>query len=544
MDDMRREDNGRRGPLRAIRWIAVSTQPQAEDDKLSLSTQDVDQRAVCERRGWQIVDTMIVPGHSRRYIDIHECARDMYAQGIDAFMRLMDHWKQRDFDVLVVRDNSRFARTQSLHAYVVESTIAAGAFIYSLADGEVDERNYRMWTAMGGYAASSEMDRLTKGRKRALSAAAAQGLPKVRLPDTHKAIRNDRGEVTHVEIPPRQSEIYSRLGELLLEGVGWAGLSNALVERFGIINDTTGKPFETGTLHKRVYSPLFWGHIALGYAKRGKNNKHPWMLDKTFQSDVPEGVEMYYDALPAVIPEPLASRVKAEILRRTTTARRRWPVTDSYKFSGLLICADCKNRMIASIDRRQDGTPAHIYYRCGAARYGKCTNTKFVPETKVIAYMDRILSRVAKSANWSSISASFGVDDSTLKAQLEFVERTISDAEQRIRRTILRQSEIEDANLASAFDDVLRDLQVQLDQARFAKANLTASIQSDTDRARMTRGIDTLKKIGAQELWSLGSFEINQLLHDLFGGRCISIAGNQPIGFALPLRRGTRRKHE
>jgi hypothetical protein len=78
---------------------------------------------------------MLVPGHSRRYIDFHVLASDAAQGGIDAFYRLRQHWEARDFDVLIVRDGERFACTQALHAYVVERTITVGARIYSLQDG-------------------------------------------------------------------------------------------------------------------------------------------------------------------------------------------------------------------------------------------------------------------------------------------------------------------------------------------------------------------------------------------------------------------------
>ena len=67
-----------------------------EDEKLSLSQQEADARTLCEREGWQVIDVLRVPGHSRRYVDIHECARDMQAEGIDAFNKLLGYWEQRN----------------------------------------------------------------------------------------------------------------------------------------------------------------------------------------------------------------------------------------------------------------------------------------------------------------------------------------------------------------------------------------------------------------------------------------------------------------
>jgi DNA invertase Pin-like site-specific DNA recombinase len=96
--------------LRAVIWCAVSTLAQTADDKDSLPSQETAARELCKQNGWVIADVLIVPGHSRFYIDIHDCAHDMAAKGINAFYRLIELWEQEAFDVLVCRDFNRFAR--------------------------------------------------------------------------------------------------------------------------------------------------------------------------------------------------------------------------------------------------------------------------------------------------------------------------------------------------------------------------------------------------------------------------------------------------
>ena len=118
--------------LRSIIWTAVSSRAQNEPDKISLPQQESDSRELAQKNGWQVIDVMRVPGHSRRYIDFHKLAADASQSGIDAFQKLEAHWDAQDFDVMVVLDGNRFARTQALHAYIVERTIKIGARIYSL----------------------------------------------------------------------------------------------------------------------------------------------------------------------------------------------------------------------------------------------------------------------------------------------------------------------------------------------------------------------------------------------------------------------------
>src|SRR5690348_2551379 len=102
--------------MRVIVLCAVSSEKQAADQKASLEDQEAKGRKfVKETKGAVLVDLLQVPGFSRDYTDVWECAYDMQADGIDAFSRLLKHFELRDFDVLFIRDAARFARTQSIN---------------------------------------------------------------------------------------------------------------------------------------------------------------------------------------------------------------------------------------------------------------------------------------------------------------------------------------------------------------------------------------------------------------------------------------------
>ena len=58
--------------LRCIIWCAVSSRAQNEPDKISLPQQESDSRALAEGNGWEIIDVLRVPGHSRRTVDFHK----------------------------------------------------------------------------------------------------------------------------------------------------------------------------------------------------------------------------------------------------------------------------------------------------------------------------------------------------------------------------------------------------------------------------------------------------------------------------------------
>jgi hypothetical protein len=73
-------------PLRALVWAAT----RLRRIKYSLPDQVRRGEALAAREGWQLWAVLQVPGHSRRYLDFHELARDARAHGIDVFDELLD----------------------------------------------------------------------------------------------------------------------------------------------------------------------------------------------------------------------------------------------------------------------------------------------------------------------------------------------------------------------------------------------------------------------------------------------------------------------
>ncbi|MBZ0275370.1 MAG: recombinase family protein, partial [Anaerolineae bacterium] len=227
----------------------MSSRAQNEPDKISLPQQETDARALAEGNGWLIADILRVPGHSRRYIDFHRLASDAAKQGVDAFHRLQHHWEAQDFDVMIVRDGDRFARTQALHAYVVERTINIKARIYSLQDGWIDDTNYRMFIAMSGYKAAGDIDRLVKARDRAITARAQRGLPITsRIPMSHQVVRDQTtGKAICLQVNEDKRRLWTDLAELILEGVAWFSIEDELFNRYGHVRDN-GERYYPGYL--------------------------------------------------------------------------------------------------------------------------------------------------------------------------------------------------------------------------------------------------------------------------------------------------------
>lgn len=374
---------------RAISWAAVSSTIQADDDRESIPTQIAENEAAAQKLGLTLADTLVVPGHSRRYLDFHELAEDARAKGIDAFDKLLSHIKAKDFDVLVCRDGDRFARSQALHAYIVESVIEAGARIYSLADGWIDKTNYRMFIAMGGYRSAGDIDKLVARRDMGMRGRIKRGLPSNRLIDCYLPVRDERtGEMLGIVPDPAMTQLFSDIADLFLQGLPYADLGVKLHNEY---HHTTksGRPMWGRAIARYFYSPTFWGHSAYRHrVNRSMGKAGRWVYDDTVP--VPEGVLLVRHTHQPIYPGELGERIKAELRRREDMVGRRAP-QGPFPLTGLIWCGECGRRMTVHNKRGNSNI-----YACTRA-YGKevhmglCSNRKLIRENNALELVRELL---------------------------------------------------------------------------------------------------------------------------------------------------------
>ncbi len=376
--------------LRALIWCAVSTKVQAEDDKASLPAQESEARQLAERERWRVVGVLKVPGHSRDYLDYNELAADARAKNIHAFDELRENWKAKGFDVLVVRDGDRFARTQALHAYVTESVIHAGARIYSLREGWVDRRNYRAWTALGGYQAARAVDDIKDKRTFGMAKRLERGLPAQGLPPLpYRLVRDERGRVERMELVDEWLPIWHAAASLLLEGVAWLSLGPELQRRFGYVNPRTGRKLNETILFRTFYHPNCWGATAQRYQHR----QGVWCFDPDVPP--PDGATIHWQPdppIPVLFTGELGERVRAELRRRGGLLGRSGP-RYTRMFSRLLRCGGCGLSM-AFHRNSPPGWYGRIaeYYTCNSKRvHVHCPDGKAISVERAKRQISRFL---------------------------------------------------------------------------------------------------------------------------------------------------------
>jgi DNA invertase Pin-like site-specific DNA recombinase len=529
-------------PLRAAIWCAVSTHAQHEPEKVSLPEQEEQSRLHAQKNGWQVVDLMKVPGHSRRYIDFHELAADAAEEGIDSFYRLKAHWETRDFDVLIIRDGDRFARTQALHAYITEQIIKSGATIFSLADGLIDERNYRMWIAMSGFKAAGEIDRLVKARDTAMTDLAKRGLPITsRIPISHRTLRDEKtGKVTRFEVNENRRRMWDDLAHLILEGIAWERMERELYSRFGHVNDK-GEIFHPNFMHRLVMRPMFWGHMARFHCSKESKNGFKtgrWVYDES--EPIPEGTLVFRNTHSAVWTGELADRVRQELDRRSQHIRGRAKPHTTHVLSGLVICGECGSFMSVFADR---GSKYRGIF-CPASK-GKatirhsCSNRGVTNQRPILERLNRYLEQML-CENTTDIFTDQVSDVPTLQRRVARLDADIVRIEDQVRIAIRKQTTARE-EVQHIFDEEIEKLSDQLKVMRESRARLQGeALATQHKNAVQQVTLEELASLTLERFWQQESRTINQTLHRLMGKRRLVLLGGEIQGAVEVKRRQVR----
>jgi DNA invertase Pin-like site-specific DNA recombinase len=518
-------------PLRAVVWAAVSTRAQTDDDRDSLPLQLEHGREMAHKLGLEVIDALEVPGHSRRYLDIHELAKHAREEGIDAFDKLIKLIKQKAFDVLIVRDGDRFARTQALHAYITESIINMGGKLYSLADGWVTEENYRMWIAMSGYKASKDVDELVKKRRNAMNAIAAKGLPTSYAP--HMAHKVEYDPVTRKAIRQVLDESKAQLWQYIYElvvnqRIAWVDLERELYNRYAIVNPNTGKWYARQTFYQMLYKPGFWGHTGRYYDGLGTGQR--WVYDDDIEP--PAGVMLFRHTIPPVFTGEQAERLKAELRRREDTAHGRSKTNTNYAFTGLLMCDVCRTMLTVKPTTHplKDGSNrTWVYYRCSekasSFREVKC-NQRNIHHATIVAALDKLLAKVIQTGDLSLI---YNIPKQS-NNERDFLIARIAELEEQKTDDMASQRASRVPSVKAEYRELIDKAAEQIEILKGRLAELEAETANNDELLTARQALSDLKEIGLPALWQQTTGYQNQVLHALFGRQKLLVRDGEIVG--------------
>lgn len=529
--------------MRAIIWAAVSTLAQTTEDKFSIDDQIAMGQRIAQERGWQVIDTLIVPGHSRSYRSLDKLALDASRKNINAFQHLITHFERKDFDVLICRDFNRFARKASLMHTIVETIVEdVGARIYCVVDGlMVDETNVDAITMVKGYATNREIKDLVGRRRKGMRKRAERGLAAhANIPFSHKRVfvqeaGRDKPTELPLQLDPDNAALVRHIAQLVLEGIGWQLIAHALYTRFGYARED-GQPFSQMRAYKFMMNPVTWGHIAFNHNYtngKGSSQRRPgaWIWDENVPP--PEGVEVYRNVVPPAYTGELADALKAELYRRHerghgTTGNR------GSRFAGLCVCGGCGANMIFSMSGTQirgKRYKARGYLRCGnylRALPGRerCNHNSHIRVEKVQAEFDRILRILQAGENPFTAT-----DKPTNNTALTDIDNEIARLQRQAGNLIMQLADMGSEMGAIAREQVTR-METLLSERKAERARLLAETNyADTLTQLRESSIESLKATNIDDFWRGSDFEINQKLHILLMNYRLVISANEPVGW-------------
>lgn len=530
---------------RAIIWCAVSSEAQASDDKVSLDDQKQEARAACERNDWQIIDTLILPGHSRSFFTLNDLAAAAALVGFDAPTRLKAHIEARDFDVLVTYNTDRLGREASLTSEIIGRVIRqCRAEIFSITEGRIDEVNFRGMSAIAGFTASSSVDALKRRRQMAMPGQARRGLPISGVtPATHVVIRDTMGRGQHVELDETKAQLWRNLATLILEGVAWGHIENELYHRFGHV-DGAGRPYMAYYMYSLIFNPMTWGHICIGYKSPNRAHKKSrtiglWVMDDT--EPLPEGVEMHRNVVPPVFEGETAERIRAEVRRRSLAIRGHAKSGETQRYTGLFLCGRCGRYMSCyyNRNRRERGI------RCGSAYRVQrgapmCTEKRNIGIGYLNQYVNAVLVDFLNGVEPELFRVNQPRDVSAAE-QLADVEADIAVLENQIERLIYEQS-LQADRTQDYYRRIIQTTseRITIFQNEAIRLRAAASIEVGRDRD-LTLAIEDIRRIGLENFWKLPDGEINRILHRIMGKRRFVMIDKKIKRLALAPRAGARR---
>lgn len=514
--------------LRAAIWIAVSTEAQAKEDKVSLQEQERLCREFAEREGYEVTHVFRWDGYSRYETDLLLALSEFAEQGRYEYHQLQDMWRKNAFDVLVVFNDNRLARNQVVYTWVVANVIRSGARIYRIMGGWIDAESALFQTAMGGIAAVGEVERLVKNRRAAMFKRAENGLPTSSgVSMSHMLIRDELGKPIKQVVDESKRRLFDDLATLILEGIGWRQIEKELYARYGHVNGR-GERWAQSRMYTMITNPSFWGHSARHYRLKERKGTFAWIGDWIFEAghEIPAGVTIYYNTHEAVWTGELAERIKAEFRRRQSLVGSARP-QNTRKFSGMLVCGECYHYLVTMrTGKQQYGLRCMSHYNVSATR-PDCSQHFWVHEKKIQAWINARLETLLEVEDWSAFLDLSIADD---------IPRTLQQLADEIRviegqiDTLITEQSLAPSAAQPRYRQRIETLANQLGDLQ-QRQNTTlhqSTHQSQTTRDR-ERTLDELRQMTLAGFWKLSDREIHQHLHALFGNRRLLVLDGQIV---------------
>lgn len=469
------------GGKRAAIYCRVSTQAQAEDDKVSLAEQLADCEAYCQQHGYEVVE---------RYQDVKSGStskRPDFQRLLAAMHDAAEAGTPRPFDVIICWKVDRLGRGLFPMARLLEATEPNGIGIEAVKE-QVDQRYLGLFASVG----KIELDNIKERTMSMRRARARQGyIPAANMP--YGYIRGEDGK-------PAINE-----------------------DEAAVLREAT-KRYVAGELPARIARDFRARNVPTRLPQTV--TKQPWQagyLNRLFRMAVYGAGQTTYGGetvtFPPILSPELYEAVQAR--RRLNTQQARRNTKQEYLLQHVLWCRECEMRFGATtrltyIKKTPAGREQRTYltpqrhYRCiGVQKYDmKCRPGPAVSATKVDA------------AVWEALAAALQEPETLLagiRARLEALEAAAGDAELNEAERELSRLKVESLENArqrirGKIDDARLDVLEAENAAQTAywqeRAGADQRLRGDIDAQRRTlehagRYLDGLRQGVATSLDSL-----------------------------------------
>jgi len=393
-------------PLRVALWCAVSSKPQAADDKSSLQDQEAAGRKFATALEAHVVRVYTVPGHTRDLIFWHDAEADM-----PAYRQLRQDVEDRAFDVLFALDPDRLGRDPALSNQVISLVEKSGAEVYlASAPHPVGHptTGQRYLYAIQTVRSGEDQTRRIAAHRRGITYRVQRGLVACHWPLGYRPVRNAKGKTIGAEPDPDLAPAVLLTTRLFLAGETYAAIRIAL-------NDSPYHPPKSRTWGYSTVWKILHNDTYAGF---------PHWNDVTLTEPSP----LY----PALWDPDTYAAILRERARRTT---HRYEKGDGSPVAGIAFCRRCGHPMTRYLSHGR-------YYALRCSKHnqksltGRPCHYNYILESDVISALADFLQELAGPAALDHALSQ--IDDvAPLERDLAEVARHLEDLARRRERLAL-----------------------------------------------------------------------------------------------------------
>jgi DNA invertase Pin-like site-specific DNA recombinase len=434
--------------LRIAIWAAVSSKPQAAQDKTSLDDQEQAGRQFATALEGHVVRVYTIPGHTRDLIFWTDAEDTM-----PAYRQLREDCANHAFDVLWATDPDRLGRDPALSNQVISLVEKSGAEIYlASAPHPIGQTStgHRYIYAIQTVRAQEDQRTRVRYSAQGLRARVRRGLPANHWPLGYLPTRNAKGETTGATLDPDTAPAVRLATRLFIAGEPYSHIIHALDA--SPYHPARAPRWNLSTVQRIMHNDTYAGLPA-------------------WDGTTPTAPSPHY---PALWDPDTHARLIRERARRAHPHNRRAKSTGS-PLSGVVFCGRCGYTMT----RHRHPNRRTYSYRCSkhsrASVTGQPCHNNYVTQRKLYAALTDHLHRLATDP--TALDQALAIPDTTNhQTDLIHVDHRLADLQIRRDRLALALAAGHlDPQMYKKTDDLLQEDVAKLQEERQRLQTLIAA---------------------------------------------------------------------